>query len=159
MKKFLKMLLAFSLLLTTASVAYASESTRQVISKNGTRASVKGPTQFFTGAVRIDPLSGVNAPSRSSVANVTFEPGARSHWHTHPLGQTLIITSGVCWTQEWNGKKSIAYPGDVIWCPKDVKHWHGAAPDTAMTHISIVEEINSQNVVWLEPVSDAHYNS
>ncbi|NUF27500.1 (R)-mandelonitrile lyase [Gilliamella sp. ESL0254] len=129
----------------------------QKLIKNGSQSSIKGSEEFFTGNVRIDPLFSATAPSRTSGAYVTFEPGARSAWHTHPLGQTLVVTSGVGYTQEWGGPIIEILPGDVITCPPGVKHWHGASPHNAMTHISVVEELNGKNVEWLEKVTDEQY--
>lgn len=131
----------------------------QAIIKNGSQSSIKGPDEYFTGTVRIDPLFPTTKPARSSGAYVTFEPGARSAWHTHPLGQTLIVTSGLGYTQEWGGPIVEIHPGDVITCPTGVKHWHGASPHNAMTHISVVEELDGKNVNWMEKVTDEQYNS
>jgi len=123
----------------------------------GSQPSVKGPEQYFTGTVRIDPLNSAPEPSRVSVASVTFEPGARSAWHTHPLGQTLVVTAGCGWTQ-CEGEAIVEIrAGDVIWCPPGHKHWHGASPTTSMTHIAIQEALDGVNVVWLEKVSDEQY--
>ena len=128
------------------------------IMRNGSRPSQKGPEQYFTGAVRIDPIVQAPDPSRVTCAWVTFEPGARSAWHTPPLGQTLIITSGVGWTQCWGEPKQEIRPGDVIWCPPGDKHWHGATATTGMSHIAIQEHNGDGKVVeWLERVSDAQY--
>jgi quercetin dioxygenase-like cupin family protein len=123
----------------------------------GSQPSQKGPADFFTGTVRIDPLNTGPEPSRVSCAAVTFEPGARSAWHTHPLGQTLVVTTGRGWTQ-CEGEPIVEIrAGDVIWCPPGHRHWHGAAPTTAMTHIAIQEALDGVNVVWLEKVTDAEY--
>ena len=131
----------------------------QTIIRNGEQAAIKGSAQFFTGDVRVDPLYPANNDMRSSGGSVTFEPGARSHWHVHPVGQALIVTSGVGRTQEWGKPVQEIRPGDVILCPVGVKHWHGAAPNSAMTHISICEEKEPGKVVeWLEPVTDEQYN-
>ena len=129
------------------------------IKRNGSQPSAKGPQDYFTGAVRIDPLFEAPDPARARGANVTFEPGARSAWHTHPLGQTLIVTSGLGWTQCWGGPKEEIRPGDVIWCPPGVKHWHGATPTTAMTHIAIQEALNGKVVDWMEKVTDEQYRA
>jgi quercetin dioxygenase-like cupin family protein len=129
------------------------------IKRNGSQSSAKGPQEYFTGAVRIDPLFEAPDPSRTRGASVTFEPGARSAWHTHPLGQTLIVTSGLGWTQCWGGPKEEIRPGDVIWCPPGVKHWHGATPTTAMTHIAIQEALNGKVVDWMEKVTDEQYRA
>jgi quercetin dioxygenase-like cupin family protein len=127
------------------------------INRNGSRPSQKGPEEYFTGTVRIDPLVQAPEPSRVTAGAVTFEPRARSAWHTHPLGQTLIVTAGLGWTQCWGGPIEEIRPGDVIWCPPSTKHWHGATPTTALTHIAITEMLNGKNVDWLEKVSDEQY--
>jgi quercetin dioxygenase-like cupin family protein len=127
------------------------------ITRAGSQASRPGPPEYFTGAVRIDPLFPVREPSRVSGGSVTFEPGARSAWHTHPLGQTLIITSGLGWVQRESGPIEEVRAGDVIWFPPGLKHWHGASPTTAMTHIAIQESLNGKNVDWMEKVSDEQY--
>ena len=127
------------------------------IKRSGTQPSKKGPAAYFTGDVRIDPLFNMPEPARAMGASVTFEPGARTAWHTHPLGQILIVTAGCGWTQCWGEPVKVIRPGDVIWCPPGHKHWHGATKDTAMTHIAIVEQLNGIGVDWLEQVSDADY--
>ena len=127
------------------------------IKRNGSQPSAKGPAEWFTGNVRIDPLHQADAPARVSIANVTFEPGARSAWHTHPLGQTLIVTAGTGHVQNWDEEIEEIHPGDVVWTDAGVKHWHGAAPNTAMTHISIVEQLDGKGVDWMEQVSDEQY--
>jgi quercetin dioxygenase-like cupin family protein len=129
------------------------------IKRAGTQASIKGPADWFTGAVRIDPLFDATAPRRASGGSVTFEPGARSAWHTHPLGQVLVVTSGVGLTQCWGEAPVKIRPGDVICCPPGKKHWHGASPTTAMTHIAIQESLDGKVVDWLEKVSDEDYNA
>lgn len=129
------------------------------IKRSGSQPSAKGPAQFFTGDVRIDPLAETPDPSHILAASVTFEPGARTAWHTHPLGQTLIVTSGCGWTQCWGEAKVEIRPGDVIWCPPGTKHWHGATPKTAMTHIAIVQKLDGKSVEWMEHVSDDQYRS
>ena len=129
------------------------------IKKCGSQSSVKGPAEYFTGAVRIDPLFEAPDPARARGASVTFEPGARSAWHTHPLGQTLIVTSGCGWVQSEGGPKAEIRPGDVVWCPRNEKHWHGATPTTAMTHIAIQEQLNGKVVEWMEKVSDKQYEA
>ena len=129
------------------------------IKRNGTRPSAKGPADWFTGTVRIDPLFEAPAPARVFGASVTFEPGARTAWHTHPLGQTLIVTSGLGWVQRWGGPKEEIRPGDVVWFPPGEKHWHGAAATTAMTHIAIVEQLNGKSADWMEKVSDDQYRA
>jgi quercetin dioxygenase-like cupin family protein len=127
------------------------------IKRNGSQPSSKGPADWFTGTVRIDPLFQANAPARALSASVTFEPGARTAWHTHPLGQTLIVTAGCGWAQRWGGPVEEIRPGDVVWIPPGEKHWHGAAPTTAMTHIAIQEQLDGKVVDWMEKVSDHQY--
>jgi len=127
------------------------------IERIGSRASDAGSTDYFTGKVRIDPLMSAPDPARVACARVTFEPGARTAWHTHPLGQTLIVTDGCGWAQRDGGPIEEIRPGDVIWFAPGEKHWHGAAPSTAMTHIAIQERLDGKAVDWLEQVSDAQY--
>src|SRR5947209_8780263 len=127
------------------------------IARAGSQASSKGPSDWFTGTVRIDPLFSATPPARAASATVTFEPGARTAWHTHPLGQTLIITSGFGRVQREGGPIEEVRAGDVVWFPPGLKHWHGATPTTAMTHIAIQETLNGKNVGWMEKVSDEQY--
>ena len=127
------------------------------IKRSGSQPSAKGPAEWFTGTVRIDPLFDRSQPARAAGASVTFEPGARTAWHTHPLGQTLIVTSGCGWVQSEGGPKEEIRPGDVVWCPPGEKHWHGATSTTAMTHIAIVEKLDGKAVDWMEKVSDEQY--
>lgn len=127
------------------------------IKRIGSQPSGKGPAEWFTGTVRIDPLIQPNAPARVAAASVTFEPGARTAWHTHPLGQTLIVTSGCGWVQREGGLVEEIHPGDVIWVSPGEKHWHGASFSTAMTHIAIQEQLNGKAVEWMEKVSDEDY--
>jgi quercetin dioxygenase-like cupin family protein len=127
------------------------------IKRSGSQPSRMTSQDYFTGAVRIDPLFQAPDPARVSGASVTFEPGARTNWHTHPLGQTLIITSGVGWIQRDGGPIEEVRPGDVVWFAPDEKHWHGATPTTAMTHIAIQEALNGNVADWLERVSDQQY--
>ena len=127
------------------------------IKRNGTQASLVGPSDWFTGSVRIDPLLSSPAPARAAGASVTFEPGARTAWHTHPLGQTLIIISGVGRVQRLGGNIEEVRTGDVIWFSPGEKHWHGASPTTAMTHIAIHEYLDGKSVDWLEKVTDEEY--
>ena len=129
------------------------------IKRNGSQASSQGPADYFTGAVRIDPLFQAPDPARARGASVTFEPGARTAWHTHPLGQTLIVTSGRGWVQAWGGTVEEIHPGDVVWFPPGEKHWHGATPTTAMTHIAIQEALDGKAVDWMEHVSDEQYQA
>jgi quercetin dioxygenase-like cupin family protein len=127
--------------------------------RNGSQPSDKGPEEYFTGTVRIDPLFEAPDPARARGASVTFEPGARSAWHTHPLGQTLIVTSGCGWVQSEGGPKEEIRAGDVVSCPPKEKHWHGATPTTAMTHIAIQEALDGKVVEWMEKVSDEQYQA
>jgi quercetin dioxygenase-like cupin family protein len=129
------------------------------IKRIGSQASVKGPSEWFTGIVRIDPLFDAPFPARVVGASVTFEPGARTAWHTHPLGQTLIVASGYGRAQRWGGPVEEIRPGDVIWFAPDEKHWHGAAAATAMTHIAIQEKLDGKTVDWMEPVTDEQYQA
>jgi quercetin dioxygenase-like cupin family protein len=129
------------------------------IKRCGSQPSNKGPADWFTGTVRIDPLFQTNAPARAAGASVTFEPGARTAWHTHPLGQTLIVTAGCGRAQRWGGPIEEIRPSDVIWFPAGEKHWHGAAPATAMTHLAIQEQLDGKLVDWLEKVSDEQYKA
>ncbi len=127
------------------------------IKRAGSEASIKGLADWFTGIVRVDPLFDRTIPARVSSASVTFEPGARTAWHTHPLGQSLIITSGFGWAQREGGPIEEIRPGDVVWFPPGEKHWHGASPTTAMTHIAIQEKLEGKAVEWLEKVTDEQY--
>ncbi len=128
------------------------------IKRAGSRPSAVGPGDYFTGTVRIDPLFEAPEPARVAGAAVTFEPGARTAWHTHPLGQTLIVTAGAGWVQRDGEARQDIRPGDVVWIPPGEKHWHGATATTAMTHIAIQEKLDGKMVEWLEQVSDAHYH-
>jgi quercetin dioxygenase-like cupin family protein len=129
------------------------------IKRAGSQASTRGPAEYFTGTVRVDPLFAAPDPARVAGAHVTFEPGARTAWHTHPLGQTLIVTSGFGRAQHWGGPVEEIRPGDVIWFAPGEKHWHGAAPTTAMTHIAIQEKLEGKFVEWLEQVTDQQYGA
>ena len=128
------------------------------IKRNGTQPSGKGPADYFTGTVRVDPLFTAPAPARVVSACVTFEPGARTAWHSHPLGQTLIVTSGFGRVQQWGGPVQEIRPGDVIFFSPDEKHWHGASPATAMTHFAIQEQLDGKTAEWMEKVSDEEFN-
>jgi quercetin dioxygenase-like cupin family protein len=164
-RKFLQITGATALALPAISRARvdATSTERQEISMDvkrvGTQPSSKGPADWFTGTVRIDPLFQAHAPARAVGASVTFEPGARTAWHTHPLGQTLIVTAGCGLAQRWGGPVEQIRPGDVVWFPPGEKHWHGAAPTTAMTHIAIQEELDGKAVEWKEKVSDEQYKA
>jgi quercetin dioxygenase-like cupin family protein len=127
------------------------------IKKSGSQPSAQGPAEWFNGRVRIDSLFQAPAPARGLGASVTFEPGARTAWHTHPLGQTLIVTAGCGLVQSWGGPVRMIRPGDVVWCPPGEKHWHGATPATAMTHIAIVEVLDGKSADWMEKVADDVY--
>lgn len=127
------------------------------ITRLGAKPSIKGPEDWFTGAVRIDSLFDANESRRGASANVTFEPGARTAWHTHPLGQTLIITFGIGWVQREGGPVEEVHPGDVVWFEPNEKHWHGASATNAMSHIAIQENLNGKVVDWLEKVTDQQY--
>ena len=135
------------------------------IKRSGSQLSREGPAEYFTGTVRIDPLfeapelsTASLRPARVRGASVTFEPGARTAWHTHPLGQTLIVMSGLGWAQRWDGPIEEIRPGDVVWFAPGEKHWHGATPTTALTHIAIQEALNGKPVDWMEKVSDEQYS-
>jgi quercetin dioxygenase-like cupin family protein len=129
------------------------------IKRNGSQPFNKGPADWFTGAVRIDPLFQADAPARVAGASVRFEPGARTAWHTHPLGQTLIVTAGFGLVQCWDGPIEEIRSGDVVWFPPGEKHWHGASPTTAVTHLAIQEALDGKAVEWLEHVSDEQYQA
>jgi quercetin dioxygenase-like cupin family protein len=145
---------------TNAGVATGADDSAkqaQTIMRAGSQAASKGPAEYFTGNVRVEPLFPVNPSTPMSGHRVSFEAGARSAWHTHPAGQHLIVTAGTGWTQIWGGSVTEIREGDVVWCPPGVKHWHGASPTTAMTHIALTGYANGKNVEWLEKVSDAQY--
>ncbi len=129
------------------------------IKRSGSQPSTRGSADWFTGTVRIDPLFPVNPPARTAGNAVTFEPGARTAWHTHPLGQMLIVTAGCGRVQRWGGAIEEIRPGDVVWFPPQEKHWHGAASTTAMTHIAIQESLDGKPVEWMEEVSDDQYGA
>jgi quercetin dioxygenase-like cupin family protein len=155
----------FSLCLCVATSAFASralaadaDKTSHTIFRAGSQGSANGPAEFFTGHVRVDRLFPANETAHLAGAYVTFEPGARSAWHTHPTGQYLIVTAGVGRTQVWGGPVEDITAGDVIWCPPQVKHWHGASPTTAMTHIALTGTISGKNVEWMEQVTDEQYH-
>jgi quercetin dioxygenase-like cupin family protein len=129
------------------------------IKRSGTQPSSRGSAEYFTGAVRIDPQFQAPDPARVVGASVTFEPGARTAWHTHPLGQTLIVVAGCGRAQHWGGPIEDIRPGDVVWFPPGEKHWHGATATTAMTHIAIQEQLDGKTVDWMEKVSDEQYRA
>jgi 4-carboxymuconolactone decarboxylase len=148
---------ACALLLAAPAFAQTADTPDMTIARAGSQLASKGPAPYFTGSARVDPLFPVRAPMATSGAYVTFEPGARSAWHTHPAGQVLIVTAGAGRVQRWGGPVQEIRPGDVVWTPPGVKHWHGAAPATAMTHIALQDTVNGKNVEWLEKVSDEQY--
>ncbi|MFD1261241.1 (R)-mandelonitrile lyase [Entomomonas asaccharolytica] len=160
MKRWLALVTATTLLIPINSYADLPDNNtsehKQIIAKQGIQPSLKGSEQYFTGDVHINPLFNLDNPSRS-VAYVTFEANARSAWHTHPKGQLLVVTEGAGLTQQWDGTVYEIKQGDVIWCPPNIKHWHGATPNSSMTHLSIVEDINGTNVQWMEKVTDEQY--
>lgn len=127
------------------------------VRRSGSQPSSKGPEKYFTGVVRIDPLFEAPEPGRVRVVSVTFEPGARTAWHTHPLGQILIVTAGCGLVRRWEGSIEEIRPGDVVWIPPGEKHWHGATPTTAMTHIAIQEALDGKTADWMEPVTEEQY--
>jgi quercetin dioxygenase-like cupin family protein len=129
------------------------------ITRVGTKPSQKAPAEHFTGTVRVDRLFAAEVPARVTGAYVTFEPGARTNWHTHPLGQTLVITAGMGRVRRWGGPIEEVRPGDVVWFPPGEKHWHGAASTTAMTHLAVSENLDGKTVDWMEKVSDADYGA
>ena len=129
------------------------------IKRLGSQPSETGPADYFTGKVRIDRLIEAPDPARVATASVTFEPGARTAWHTHPLGQTLIVLAGAGWAQRWGGPREEIRPGDVVWIPPGEKHWHGATATNAMTHIAMQEKLNGKAVEWMEHVTDEQYRS
>jgi quercetin dioxygenase-like cupin family protein len=152
-------LMLFALVASKAQTSEAQSSTPSSIkiSRNDSLESKKASAEYFTGAVKVQELFPADDPSRTSGGKVTFEPGARSAWHTHPLGQILIVTDGTGWVQQWGGTIQEIRKGDVVRIPAGVKHWHGATPTTAMTHIAIQEQLNGKAVEWMEKVSDEQY--
>lgn len=151
----MKLIVAMTLIAHASSTAMSGQTVS--VSKNGSRPSQKGPADYFTGSVRIDPLFDPQAPARAGSAWVTFEPGARTAWHTHPGGQRLVVTAGLGWVQQWGGRTGEIRPGDVVWIPPGVKHWHGATPTTAMSHIAIQEVVEGKVVDWMEHVTNEQY--
>jgi quercetin dioxygenase-like cupin family protein len=155
MRRLAATFVSFSLLAPAAS----PDSPKIVITRKGTQPSRQGPAENFTGSVRVDPLFEAADPPPASGASVTFEPGARTAWHSHPAGQILIVTAGVGRVQGGDGPIEEIRAGDVVWTPPGVKHWHGASPKTAMTHIAIQERVGGKTVDWMEKVSDAQYGA
>jgi len=164
MKRFMAIILlavpvlAAGAFLAARTLAADANTKVQAIARAGSQPSAKGPAEYFTGNVRVDPLFPADGSINASGAYVTFEPGARSAWHIHPTGQRLIVTSGVGRTGTEDGRMEEIRAGDVITCPPGVKHWHGASPTTAMTHIAITGSVDGKNAVWLEKVTDEQYN-
>jgi quercetin dioxygenase-like cupin family protein len=155
----MKALAATLMSLSLASPGMAQDGEPLKITRNGTQPSARGPAENFSGAVRVDSLFRADEPARVSGGHVTFEPGARTAWHTHPLGQTLLVTSGVGRVQRWGGPVQEIRPGDVVWIPPGEKHWHGASPTNAMGHYAIAELLGGKAVDWLEKISDPQYLS
>ena len=153
----MKLLVAAVMLVSLLASASSESSQAITITRSGSQSSRQGPTENFTGSVRIDPLFNANPPSRTSGGRVTFEPGARTAWHTHPLGQALIVTAGTGWIQEWGGPTQEIREGDVVWIPPGQKHWHGATSTISMTHIAIQEFLDGKNAEWMEKVTDEQY--
>ena len=146
------------ILLGSVAIASDKQAEEMIIKRSEAQESVEGPAEYFTGEARIEPIHlEAREPSRVTSALVTFEPGARSNWHTHPLGQLLVITSGTGWTQIEGGERVEIREGDSVWCPPEQKHWHGATDTTTMSHIAIQEELDGKNVEWLEKVTDEEY--
>lgn len=155
---YLKSIAAIAVVLSLeVSIGIASESSTIVVTKVGSQSSSVGSEEYFSGPVRVDSRFERTQPARVGGAIVTFEPGARTAWHTHPLGQTLIVTAGVGRVQKWEGQTQEIHPGDVVWIPPGVKHWHGAAPAMGMTHVAISERLDGKSVDWMEKVSDTQY--
>jgi 4-carboxymuconolactone decarboxylase len=155
----MKLLAATLISLSLLAQASAQDSQAIRITRRGSQAPRQGPAENFTGPVRVDPLFQSNAPARASGSLVTFEPGARSAWHTHPLGQVLIVTAGAGRVQRWGDPVDEIRQGDVVWIPPGQKHWHGATPNSSMAHIAIVEALEGKAVEWMEKVTDAQYGA
>jgi quercetin dioxygenase-like cupin family protein len=151
--------LAILAMLLTAVMTSPAGSQGLEIFTNGSRPTGKGPSEIFTGTVMVDPLMDARPQTRVGAGHVTFEPGARSAWHTHPAGQILIVTSGTGWVQDWGGEKRDIRPGDVVWIPPGVKHWHGATATNVMRHIAVQETVDGRNVDWMEKVTDEQYGA
>jgi quercetin dioxygenase-like cupin family protein len=143
--------------MSSSNASGQSRSPAVTVARSGSQPATAGPAEYFTGKVQVQPLFQASAPSRVAGASVTFEPGARTAWHTHPVGQRLIVTAGTGWVQQWGGPVEEIEPGDVVWIPPGQKHWHGATPTTRMTHIALQEHLDGKVVEWLEKVSDDQY--
>ena len=148
---------AIAATLITAVITSPASAQGIEVFTNGSRPTGKGPAETFTGTVMVDPLMGSRPQTRVGAGHVTFEPGARSAWHTHPAGQILIVTSGRGWVQDWGGEKRDIKPGDVVWIAPGVKHWHGATATNSMRHIAVQETVDGRNVDWMEKVTDEQY--
>jgi quercetin dioxygenase-like cupin family protein len=135
------------------------EPEKQQVQRAGTQAATAGPAEFFTGSVRVEPVWPASEGITASGGLVTFEPGARSNWHTHPAGQRLVVLSGTGLTQEWGRPVQVIRPGDVVWCPPGVKHWHGASPTSPMSHLAVTGTVQGRNVNWMERVGDDQYKA
>ena len=163
MENIMKRLSLFTLCLLLAGVMAASSAyaapKKQIVISGESRRSSSAPKQHFTGNVRVDPAFETQDPQRVYGSYVTFEPGARTNWHSHPLGQTLLVTFGVGLTQKWGGPVQVIRQGDVVLCPPNVKHWHGAMPNNAMTHLAIGEHLEGSSVTWMESVTDEQYHA
>ena len=157
MRRTTALLTLFQVVATGASAAEAADGP-QTLYRAGSQETVSGPAEYFTGNVRVTPLFPVNDTAQFSGAYVNFEPGARSAWHSHPAGQHIVVTAGVGRTQVWGGPVVEIREGDTLWCPPGVRHWHGAAPDTAMTHLVVTGSLDGENVEWQEKVSDEQYS-
>jgi quercetin dioxygenase-like cupin family protein len=153
------MLASLALMFSSYSMVHAAESSGQEVVPAESRPSAAGPADFFTGRVRVDPLYPANEQINASGSYVTFEPGSRSAWHTHPQGQYLVVVAGVGRTQEWGKPAREIKAGDVVWCPPGVKHWHGASSNVAMTHLAVTGTKDGKNVQWMEKVSDEQYGA
>lgn len=151
------MTLAVALTVAASDAGAEDRSETMEITRKADQETVEGPEEYFTGKATIRAMFSRKGPSRVTGAIVSFEPGARTAWHSHPLGQTLIVTDGIGWTQVEGGPIHEFYEGDILWCPKDQKHWHGATPHSAMTHIAIQEALDGKNVTWMEKVTDEEY--
>ncbi|MCG7571455.1 cupin domain-containing protein [Pseudoalteromonas sp. CNC9-20] len=151
------LMLIIGLTMATQAMAQSAPEAQISVQVNGSQLPLQGLEQYFSGAVRVEPLFQPQPQTRAGGANVTFEPGSRTHWHTHPRGQTLIVTSGQGWVQQWQGRRLVIEPGDVVHIPANVKHWHGATARTAMTHMAIQESHQGSVVTWMEAVTDKQY--
>lgn len=157
MNRFIVVALSLTVVAATPIGPSAAWAQSIEISLSGSRTAIRGASQTFVGSVSVDPLFGVNAQRPYASGHVTFEPGARSAWHTHPAGQILIVTAGTGWVQQWGGERREIGPGDVVWIPPHVKHWHGATATMSMSHIALQQAVDDKVVDWLEQVGDSQY--